>query len=253
MQNIQNLRNDSGDEKTELNWAFVSGRLGGLDVRAGRTWIYLGEGQIYDESFDGIVFGYGKDIKVEAVYGKPTQSRTFGWNYDEIAGVSLSGKVDTWNLSGGYYRFNAERADKGIVQKLDDNNIYHAGATYNFGKAYLGGMYLHSDLDGVYGGSGYTATIGYGAAKAAKPGSFGLVAQYMDLPAGAVIAHTMNGEYPYAYNDITKDNYGFKGYKLAGYYTVAKNMVAGLEYYDLNPENDDDDYKTLWSQLVITF
>lgn len=253
LQNIQNFRNNIGDEKTELNWAFVSGRLGGMDIRAGRTWIYLGEGQIYDDRFDGIVVSYGKNTKLEAIYGKPTQSSNYGWNYNEVAGLSVSSKMDNFNLSGGYYHFKADSADKGIAQKLADNNIYHAGAKYNFGKAYLDGMYLHSDLEGDYGGSGYTAAVGYGAAKAAKPGSFGLVAQYMDLPAGAVVAHTMKGEYPYAYKSIQKDNYGFKGYKLAGYYTVAKNMVAGLEYYDLKPDNGQENYKTLWSEMVITF
>ena len=253
LQNVQNLRNNKGDENTDLNWAFVSGRLGGMDVRAGRTWIYLGEGQIYDDRFDGIVLGYGKNVKFEAIYGKPTQSSVYGWNYDEVAGASVSAKLDSLKLAGGYYRFNAGSADKGIAQKLENNNIYHAGATYYMDKAYLGGTYLYSDLDGNYGGSGYMATLGYGAAKAARPGSFGLVAQYMDLPAGAVVAHTMTGEYPYAYGDITKDNYGFKGYKLGGYYTVAKNMIAGVEYYDIDPDNGDDNYKTLWSQLVITF
>ena len=46
---------------------------------------------------------------------------------------------------------------------------------------------------------------------------------------------------------------GFKGYSVAGYYTVAKNMIAGIEYYDLKQTYSDDKMKTLWSQLIVTF
>ena len=264
IQNIQNFRNNTGDEDTKFNWAFVNGKLGGLDIRAGRTWIYLGDGNIYDETFDGVVASYGKDVKLEAVYGKPTNSSTFGWQYDKVMGASVATKVSGINLSAGYYKFDADDTKAVTVKenntevskdvpesKLEDNTIWCVGANYAFGKANLGAMYLDSDLDGEAGGDGYTVTLNYGKARANKVGSYGLVAQYMDLPAGAVVAHTMNGNYSYNY-ELYKPNYGFDGYKLAGYYTVAKNMVAGVEYYDLDGD-DGNTYETLWSQLIITF
>ena len=60
--------------------------------------------------------------------------------------------------------------------------------------------------------------------------------------------------YKYPHPSVTADCviFGFDGYKLAGYYTVAKNMVAGVEYYDLDGD-DGNTYETLWSQLIITF
>jgi len=263
LENIQNFRNNTGDEDTKLNWAFVTGKLGGMKVRAGHTWIYLGDGNIYDENIDGVVLSYGKDVKLEAVYGKPTGANDkFGWNYDYVAGASLSGNIDKLNLSAGYYRFDASDdktfESKGtikniIAQKIEDNSIWHAGANYTFGKANLGASYYNTDMDSKYSDEdGYSVQLSYGKARANKVGSFGLVAQYMDLPAGVTIAHTMNGDYPFGW---TKDaqSYGFEGYKLAGYYTVAKNMVLGVEYYDLEPDNNEKDYKTLWSQMIITF
>ena len=63
----------------------------------------------------------------------------------------------------------------------------------------------------------------------------------------------MNGEYQYGYAKNGDDNKGIKGYKVGAYYTVAKNMVAGIEYYDLKDKIDDNKYKTLWSQMIITF
>lgn len=254
-ENIQNFRNNTGDEDTKFNWAFVNGKLGGMKVRAGRTWIYLGDGNIYDENIDGVVLSYGKGVKLEAVYGKPTGANDkFGWNYDYVAGASLSGNIDKLNLSAGYYRFDADNDTKGVIaQKTEDNSIWHAGANYTFGKANLAASYYNTDMDSKYSDEdGYSVQLSYGKARANKVGSFGLVAQYMDLPAGVAIAHTMNGDYPFGW---TKDaqSYGFEGYKLAGYYTVAKNMVLGVEYYDLEPDNNEKDYKTLWSQMIITF
>ena len=68
------------------------------------------------------------------------------------------------------------------------------------------------------------------------------------VSAGTAIQHTMNGEYGPTYSGE-----GFKGYSVAGYYTVAKNMIAGIEYYDLKQTYSDDKMKTLWSQLIVTF
>ena len=52
------------------------------------------------------------------------------------------------------------------------------------------------------------------------------------------------------------DTYGFKGYMVGGNLTVAKNMVATVEYYDLKGKGGDLDNshaRTLWSELNVTF
>ena len=49
-------------------------------------------------------------------------------------------------------------------------------------------------------------------------------------------------------------NQGFKGWSIAGDVTIAKNMVATVEYFDLKGKEDSDmKAKTLWSQLAVTF
>ena len=256
IENNQKFTNNNGDEGTDFNWAFVNGKIGGVNVRAGRTWVYLGDGNIYDENLDGVVLSYGKDVKIEAIYGKPTGANDkYAWNYDTITGASLSGNIDKLNLSGGYYHVEAADAGSAGVdaQKLEDNNIWHAGANYTFGKANLSASYYNTDMDSKYSDEdGYSVQLSYGKARANKVGSFGIVAQYMDLPAGVVMGHTMNGDYPFGFSKAER-NYGFEGYKLAAYYTVATNMVAGVEWYDLDPDNNQDNYKTLWTQMIITF
>jgi hypothetical protein len=49
-------------------------------------------------------------------------------------------------------------------------------------------------------------------------------------------------------------NQGFKGWSVAGNVTVAKNMIATVEYFDIKGKEDSDKKaKTLWSELAVTF
>ena len=97
--------------------------------------------------------------------------------------------------------------------------------------------------------------LNYKGAKASEPGSYGLYANYYDQARGTVIAHTMNGFY---------GNTGFKGYMIGANYTLAKNIVATLEWYDLKEKSlwydyagykksPEVDMETLWAQVVFTF
>jgi hypothetical protein len=46
---------------------------------------------------------------------------------------------------------------------------------------------------------------------------------------------------------------GFSGYMVGANYTVAKNMIAGVEYFDLKGKESDNHDKTLWGQMLVTF
>ena len=144
--------------------------------------------------------------------------------------------------------------DTDMSNVLDDNGVFSVQAKYNFGKAALDAIFLKSDVDTDKGfftpgasNKGIVVTASYGGAEAAKVGSWGLVGKYYNQGAGTFVAHTMNG----GAQDFVAE--GFKGYSLAGYVTVAKNMVAGLEWYDLKGKESDNKEKTLWSELVVSF
>ena len=60
----------------------------------------------------------------------------------------------------------------------------------------------------------------------------------------------MNGDY--GRQTLWAD--GFKGYSVAASYTVAKNMMASVKYYDLKSKEDSDKKEeTLWSELQLRF
>lgn len=142
IQNDQNLANDSGDEDTKLNQAYVTGKLGGFNVMAGKAPVFLANGNLYDDTAEVIQLTYGKNVKISGYWGQITEKDS-GYMADKAYGASLSGKIGRLDLAAGYDRF--EDLDAGFT-KISNNAVWNAGANYNFGDFILGAMYLNSDI-----------------------------------------------------------------------------------------------------------
>ena len=247
LQNEQDLKNENGDEKTEFQRAYVNGKLGGLAVQAGRYNLKVSEGNVYDNRFDGVQVAYGKDVKLTAGYGHATPGYDKGSKADEVLYAELTGKVAGVALTAGYYDFKDLKGVDGV-----DDKIWTVAANYGIAKDLtLGAMYLNGDKDGYNGDDdGYVVTLAYKGAKASAPGSWGITAKYYDQGVATYIDHTMNG---LADDALMTADEGFKGYSLVANYAVAKNIVAQVEYYDLDQKKGDKDAQTIWSQVVFTF
>ena len=252
LENIQNLKDDKGNEDTKFQRAYVNGKLGGVAVQAGRYHAKWSEGNVYDNRFDGVQAAYGKDVKLVAGYGKAAHLNGVNdkpgskSNAKDTFYAELSGKVDKLSLAAGYYNFEDVKEVKDV-----DDTVWTVAANYAFDKNFkLGAMYLNGDQDKYDGDDdGFVVTASYKGAKAAKAGSWGLVAKYYDQGFSTYIDHTMNG-YADKYLPATE---GFKGYSVAANYTFAKNIVGQVEWYDLEAKEGTKDAQTLWSQVVFTF
>lgn len=254
-ENNQSLKNSSGDDTLKFNQAYVNGKIGGAKVIAGKTDHYAGNGFIYDDTAEKIELSYGKDVKLTAYYGIPTD-----YGYDKMWGTSVGGKVGNLSLSAGYDKFQDALASidsygrDNSAKTGTDNGIWNLSANYKFGDFTLGATYLHSDVD-VYNSpyndvdtDGYVISANYKGADKNKPGSWGLFANYYDQGAGTFVAHTMYpGDWGYYMDE------GFKGYMVGGGVTLAKNMVYQLHYYDLEGKESGLDDQVLWSRLQIMF
>ncbi len=249
--------NDEEGEGTAFQRAYLQGRLGSAKITAGRQDFTLVDGNLYDTRMDGIKAEYGKQVKLTAYYGRPTdQSGAF--DYDKFWGASVSGAMGKMNLSAGYDKFTNNSYEYPFIGSNwnygDPGNdaVWNVGAKYNFGEASLGVIYMKTNInaDGPddnrsNSNKGLIVTGTLKGAKADQPGSWGLWTKYYNQGYGTVIAHTMNGTY--------SEN-GFQGWGAGVNYTLAKNMVAGLEYYDLDAKGyATRSTKTLWSELVVTF
>lgn len=259
-ENNQSLKNSSGDDTLKFNQAYVSGRLGGVKVIAGKGDHYTGNGFVYDDTAEFIRATYGKDVQVSAYVGKPVTTAS-DYGYEKMWGGEVSGKIGRLTLAAGYDEFkdskgSADAYSGGYVpaKKGDDNGIWSVSAKYKFDDFTLGATYLHSDVD-VYNSpyndvdtDGYVISANYKGADKNKPGSWGLFANYYDQGAGTFVAHTMYpGDWGYYMDE------GFKGYMVGGGVTLAKNMVYQLHYYDLEGKESGLDDQVLWSRLQIMF
>ena len=236
---------NSGDEDTSFARAYVEGKIGGLNVTAGRYNAFLANGNIYDDKVDGAEVSYGDKVKVTGFAGKATE--VDGGNY---AGGELAGSFGDLNLAAGYVNYKDLKKDD--IGKGLDNAIWYVGADYTMGDVNLSGMYLKGDMsyndvdEKVLDDDGWTVGLAYKGAEATEVGSWGLFANYYDLGGQTYIAHTTDAN--------TFDGEGFKGYGVGANYTFAKNIVGTVAYYDTESKLDSNkDDQRVWADLTFTF
>ena len=242
---------NKGEEDVAFQRAYVNGRVGGLAVQAGRyNKTDITGGNIHDNRVDGVQVSYGKDVKLTAGYGKATGVDVIAGENKDVAYAELGAKLGAVDAFAGYYKFD------NLLKAADDDAIWTVSLGFDLAKDLkLTGTYLRSDVDTVtvdnvkyndVDKDGYVVGLAYKGAKAAKAGSWGMNASYYDQGAGTVVAHTMDGIY---------FDEGFKGYSVGANYALAKNIVAGVTYYDLESKEakGTPDAQTLWSQVVFSF
>ena len=299
IENQQDLTDNTGNEGTNFQRAYLEGRLGGVKVTAGRFNQNLVEGEVYGNRMDGIDIKYGNKIRLGAYYGKPTgagatityatseKKKDGKWvdfkdqdsmKYDRMWGVNAAADLGkNVVFSVGYDEFkDFEDSVGNDVKSVEFNRIekakvFNAGLKYNAKDFTLGATYLHSNggalrtvedfKEGSKSGGFVFAT--YKGAKADKVGSWGIGVRYYHMPAGLIVnswdTSKPLGEQVY---EAGPEKYtvgsallweGYKGIYAKANVTVAKNMIAGIQYWDLKGRESNVKNKTLWSELVVTF
>ena len=262
LENIQTYGHDNtGDETTKFQRAYVNGKIGGLAVQAGRyQYTDLTGGNIYDTRMDGVQVAYGKDVKLtlgagKAADGDGTKDTTKTWKAENMYYAALATKIGVVDAKVGYNKFE----DRG--SKVDpETEVYTAGADTEIWSVTaalpvakdlkLAATYLNADVDGYNGDDdGYVFSLDYKGAKAAKAGTYGVFAKYYDQGYGTYVAHTMEADA----KDYKAIHEGFKGFMVGANYTFAKNIVGAVKYFDLEAKENTLDEKTLYAELNFMF
>ncbi len=248
LENLQDFKNNIGDEDTKFQRAYLDGRLGGMFVQAGRLHQTLAEGNLYDTRMDGVKVSYGDKVKVGAYYGKPAEAFAIAneSGYKKMWGLNASADIgERADLFAGYDKFSKSDTEK-------NNGVWNVGVNVKLGHDFVvGGMYLKSNLKTKDASNdGVVAKIDYAGAKYDTVGSFGVNAKYYHQGVGTFEGYDSD---PISFATVFADQ-GFKGYSLGAKYTVAKNMVLGAEYYDLKGrEHGNEKAKVLWGDLTVRF
>ena len=269
LQNIQTYTNESGDDDLEMNWAFVSGRVGGVKVDAGRMDFTYSD--VVDMRADGVKLVYGDDVKLTGwAYKAASDNYVSGSQFDkEIFGDDGKGNAkDTLVESGDRFYTVGVEANIGVVDTAvryynADNwrnqEIWEAAVAGEVVKDLtLKGAYFYGDADDVdsLDNNGWLVGLSYRGAKASEAGSWGLYANWNDRPfATYLIPTSMSGyaDAPYASLAEAVNGDGYEGLEVGANVTLAKNIVAGVKYFDFEQREGNKDAQTLWSEVVFTF
>ncbi|MDO4178192.1 MAG: S-layer homology domain-containing protein [Phascolarctobacterium sp.] len=243
VQNTQDFHNNKGEEG-DINWkeAYVDGKLGGLKITAGRYNPLIAQGNVYDEFSEGAEVSYGSKYKLTGFVGKVTEDI-----FDDVQGEYKALEVnaelgENASLFGGVSQFDLKTGG----EKIEDQDVWHAGLNFKFGDFDLTGMYLYGRRDKVdTHGDGFVVNLAYKGAEADEKGSWGIFANYYDQEAETYILHTTDAE------SFTGE--GFKGYGVGVNYAFAKNIIGTVAYYDTESKSTSDKSHKLWTDITFTF
>ncbi len=254
LQSDQNISNAAGDDTVSLKRAYVEGKIGGMNVLAGRWDEIPASGAILDAYLDGIKVSYGKDVKVWGLASKAHGDLNFnnGYNTQEsndrvyAAGVETTvGVVDVYANwfkahNAGYYNAAGEGGSK---------EIYDLGLGMNVAKD-LRLTYEYNWGDKKYNGQvskdGFVARVDYKGA-GEEVGSYGIHAQWFDQPVNAVLTPTTDA------NTFGGTEGGYEGWNIGVDYTLAKNIQLCVNYYDTEAKVGPKDDEVLFSELYFFF
>ena len=267
-QNRQYFDNESGDDNLELNWAYVSGPIGGVKVEAGRQDFVKAD--VMDTRGDGVKLSYGDKVKVFGWAFKAASSdwtNSNEWNMDIFGDANSDGEADGALLEDNDRIYVAGvEAGIGVVDaavryyKADnwrDNQIWEASVAGEIDKDLtLKGSYFFGDSDQsrIDGDdSGYLVGLSYRGAKASQPGSWGVYANYSDRPMSTFLEPTLfAGGYAVFPGDTAAGD-GYQGYDVGANLTLAKNIVFNVKYADMESREGSEDTQTLWTDVTFTF
>ena len=239
-ENNQDFGNKTGDDKIDFARAYVEGRVGGLDVVAGRYNEVTFTGNILDANMDMAKVSYGDKIKVSAAAGKAYDSvevddTNLLDSDDRIYIGTLEAALGDVDAYVGYFKTNSNM----------DKEIWNVGASYGFGDFTLSAEYMRGDKEYSNAGKdGWWADLAWKGAEADTPGSYGIHAGYYDQSPSAYINPTTDAEY---FAD------GYKGWNVGVSYTFAKNIVGMVNYWDMESQTTNEDAQTIFSELYLMF
>ena len=264
---------ETGNDDVKLNWAFVSGRVGGVKMDAGRMDFTFAD--VVDNRGDGVKLSYGDNVKVYGWAFKASSDDYVNGVYEDL---DANNKVVEKDLieDGDRIYVAGVGAQIGVVDadvryynadNWREQEIWEAAVAGEIAKDLtLRGTYFYgdSDIDGYNGdNNGWLVGLNYRGAKASQPGSWGVYANYSDRPLATYLdptAFSGYADYPvdanwvYDYNnDTVYSGDGYEGFEVGANVTLAKNIVAAVKYYDFESREGNTDAQTLWSEVVFTF
>ena len=249
-------QNESGNDDTDFQRAYLTGSIGVVNVTAGRYDTYYSDGNVYDDRVDAVnaKVKFGQTY-LAATYGKMGNASTYSWSTDgtkqgvgdKFVQATLGGDIGKLNLEAAYLKAD----DINTTWMTGDDKIWTLQPTITLGMPAWGAMYLKGDNDSVD-----------------KPTAMMTLRNQPELQRRRSCQTRHLGPVCQILRPRRRNLHcPHHGWRLRCLrcqrlqrlssrrnLTLAKNMVAQVEYYDLKSKGDSDNHaRTLWSQMVVTF
>ena len=247
IQGNQDLDDGDSEDNFDLIRAYLNGKVGGLDVQAGRWDEVTSSGAVLDLYVDGVKVAYGKDVKVWGLAAKGAGGEcalNVGEESNErvyIAGLET--KVGVVDAYANYFK-----ADGVVGAKVYDQEVYNVALGMNVAKDLrLTYEYMWGDeeYDNRVSKDGYIVGLNYKGA-GDEVGSYGVHAFYYDQPVNAFISPTF---------DLTNfaAEGGYEGWSAGIDYTLAKNVLLCVNYYDTEAKVGTEEDKSVFTEVYFSF
>ena len=238
----------TGEEDIKLKRIYAEGKIGGVEVLAGRWNEFFWNANILDQFVDGARFTYGDKVKVGVIAGKMDANGGAWSNVDgDLYAVNVATKVGAVDVSANY--FKADGIDKAWAPE-GDKEIYNVNLGFNVAKdVRLAYEYMWGDekYDQSVSKDGFVARVDYKGADASVAGTYGVHAQWFDQPVNAVLTPTTDA------NTFGGEHGGYEGWNVGVDYTLAKNIQLCVNYYDTESKDKEKDDEVLFSELYFFF
>ena len=249
-QNTQKINETDGgeDSDTQLKRIYAEGKIGGVEVLAGRWNEFFWNANILDQFVDGARFTYGDKVKVGFMAGKMTNDGAYNVTGDFLA-ANVASKIGAVDASFNYFKVDDAYAglDAAGADTFDKKEIYNINLGLDVAKdLHLGYEYMWGDkkYDKTVSKDGFVARLDYKGADASVPGSYGVHAQWFDQPINAILTPT---------TDATVFADGYEGWNIGVDYTLAKNIQLCVNYYDTEAIKLAEDDEVLYTELYFFF
>ena len=234
------IAGDGGDKDGQLKFDrwYLMGRSGVTDVMVGQYGSTMAEGNVYDSKFRGIRLSAGVPITYTFEHGKIDRAR-------KVTGLTASYQTAVDTTEAGVYRFDKIGS---AVRTIYMGNYRRPLGIFDFGA-----MVLHGRDHAAGNGTGYVFTLERPGAGAWRPGSYSYWLKYYRQPSATYVSHTMNGMADYMNYDASGNGPlrgGFRGWGAGWSYTLKKNLLFSLEYYDLQDLTTRERSRTIWGALT---
>ncbi len=248
IQGQQDLDDENSEDNFDLIRAYLNGKVGGLDVQAGRWDEVTSSGAVLDLYVNGVKVAYGKDVKVwglaaKGAGGECTEFKVGEESSDRVYIAGLETKVGVVDAYANYFK-----ADGVVGNTLYDQEVYDIGLGMNVAKdlrltyEYMWG---DDDYDNRVSKDGYIVGLNYKGA-GDEVGSYGIHAFYYDQPVNAFISPTF---------DLTNfaPEGGYEGWSAGVDYTLAKNVLLCVNYYDTEAKVGPKEDQSIFTEVYFSF